>query len=281
MRMLSAIFLVLFFASCNHVEKVSVVPSQALQSTTVQVLFSPDDHPTEELLTMLNAARLKIYAAVYMLTDKRIAQALCEAKRRGVDVQIVLDQSSMDGVGGKGLFLKQNNIDVFVFKPPMSKNVRYGYRARNKHVHNDHEAKVSTKKNHFWHGAIMHNKFALIDEKVWTGSFNWTISANQKNEENVIIVDDPKACEIYNKRFAELIKRCERVSGSNRSIDSLTPDQYHEHSRSWFSDYIRRIRAKFVDFFIMLGLFRPTVSYEFKTAGYLFTPHQEHAIIIA
>lgn len=236
----------------------SPIPAQAPSPTTVRVLFSPDDHPTEELLAMLNHARSKIYAAIYMLTDKHIAQALCDAKHRGVDVQIILDPSSMEGVAGKGPFLKQNNIDVFVFKPPAPKKAKHGHHAWHKHSHNDPEAHAPAKKNPFWHGAIMHNKFALIDEKVWTGSFNWTISANQKNEENVIIVDDPKAYKKYFERFTVLTKRCERVSGSNTSMESPgSSQQKTDDSPSWFSDYMGRIRDRFVDFFTMLGLFRP------------------------
>lgn len=251
----------LFFGGCDKEVIAPQKPVQVQPPTTVRVLFSPDDHPTEDLLRMLNSARSKIYAAIYMLTDKHIAQALCDAKRRGVDVQIILDPSSMEGVAGKGPFLKQNNIDVFVFKPSAPKKARHGYHAWHKHAHNDHENHGPVKKNPFWHGAIMHNKFALIDEKVWTGSFNWTISANQKNEENVVIFNDQKAYEKYYERFMVLTKRCERVSGSNTSMESSgSGQQKPEDSPSWFSDYMGRIKDRFVDFFEMLGLFRPTGS---------------------
>ena len=30
----------------------------------------------------------------------------------------------------------------------------------------------------------MHNKFVLLDNQIWTGSYNWTVSAKKRNKEN-------------------------------------------------------------------------------------------------
>ena len=36
---------------------------------------------------------------------------------------------------------------------------------------------------------LMHNKFAIIDGKsLVTGSFNWTLTAEERNEENLLII---------------------------------------------------------------------------------------------
>ena len=38
----------------------------------------------------------------------------------------------------------------------------------------------------------MHHKFALFDgRRLMTGSFNWTRSASEQNEENLIVTADP------------------------------------------------------------------------------------------
>jgi phosphatidylserine/phosphatidylglycerophosphate/cardiolipin synthase-like enzyme len=58
----------------------------------------------------------------------------------------------------------------------------------------------------------MHNKFALLDNKTWTGSFNWTWSANIKNQENVIFTDELEVCKKYEKYFEILKKRCIKVA---------------------------------------------------------------------
>ncbi|NCO23952.1 MAG: hypothetical protein GW897_02405, partial [bacterium] len=52
---------------------------------------------------------------------------------------------------------------------------------------------------------IMHHKFAIIDNRLLlTGSYNWTFAANNKNEENLMIIDDPEIIEIFQHQFVNL-----------------------------------------------------------------------------
>lgn len=47
-------------------------------------------------------------------------------------------------------------------------------------------------------GGLMHNKYCVIDRStVITGSYNWTLSANVRNKENIIIVHDDNICQKY------------------------------------------------------------------------------------
>lgn len=146
------------------------------------VYFSPDDRPQKHLISYINNAKKRIYAAVYMFTDKKTAMSLIEAKNRGVDVQVVTDQSSVDSPYGKIFLLKNNDIKIYVFKVSTPQYQRFA--------------------------PLMHNKFAIIDDKLWTGSFNWTVSANSKNQENVIYTDEKKVCERYLTHFKKLKGRC-------------------------------------------------------------------------
>ena len=149
--------------------------------TKTVVLFSPDDKPTKHLIEKINNAKTRIHAAVYMLTDKSIAMALIEAKnKRNVDVQIITDFSSVNSEYGKIIFLKKNNVKTFVYKIP----------------------------NRSRYTPLMHHKFAIIDNLLWTGSFNWTISANRQNQENVIYTDEAAVLEKYVKHFEILKSRC-------------------------------------------------------------------------
>lgn len=147
------------------------------------VYFSPDDKPTKHLITLLKNAEKRIYAAVYMLTDKRIALALIDAKeKRNIDVQIVSDQISKDSKFGKMPLLAQHGIKTFIFKP-------------------DAPATQFSQ-------SIMHNKFAIIDNLLWTGSFNWTVGADRNNQENILLTDDQEVCKKYLSHFKKLKKRC-------------------------------------------------------------------------
>ena len=52
---------------------------------------------------------------------------------------------------------------------------------------------------------IMHNKFAIIDNRILlTGSYNWTFSANNRNDENLMIIDDPEIIARYQNQFINL-----------------------------------------------------------------------------
>lgn len=158
-------------------------PDWLVNKTTV--LFSPDDAPINVLLDMINNARERIYVAVYMFTDKRLALALARASKRKLDVQVIIDQeSTKEQFFGKASLLAQYDIPV--------------------HVFTSYQKKTASR---FASRALMHNKFALIDQVVWTGSFNWTRKANNDNEENVIICDELPCVKRYVERFDVLKKR--------------------------------------------------------------------------
>lgn len=172
--------------------------SSSIIATETEVLFSPDDRPTKRLIELINQAKIKIHAAVYMITDKTIAEALIDAKiNRGVDVQIVTDKITYDSSYGKGKLLEAQGVPLFIYSEAKASKTE----------------KTTTR---FWgNDPIMHHKFALFDDKkLWTGSFNWTASANRYNQENVMITD--------NKKIFRKFKDCfERLKLLSRQVDTL------------------------------------------------------------
>ncbi len=108
---------------------------------------------------------------MYELTSRKIAQALVEAKGKGVGIRVFLDQGEGSGEYSKGRYLIDKGIDV-----------------------------------RFYTGTgLMHNKFAVIDNRVLiTGSFNWTAAAERENQENLLIITDENAVKKYVQRFEML-----------------------------------------------------------------------------
>ena len=131
----------------------------------IEVAFSPDAGTTELVVKTIDQARKFILVQAYSFTSAPIAQALAQAKERGVDVRVILDKSQKSGRYTVVTYLKNHGIPTWI---------------DSRH-------------------AIAHNKVMVIDGvTVITGSFNFTKAAETKNAENVIVLhDNPKLTAIY------------------------------------------------------------------------------------
>jgi phosphatidylserine/phosphatidylglycerophosphate/cardiolipin synthase-like enzyme len=165
-----------------------------LNATQVTALFSPDDKPTKKLLELIVNTRRSIVIAVYFLTDGIIADALIEARKRRVDIKIVLDPITTESRYGKADILAHNGIEVYVFRPELREA--------------ENESKWSDR-------SLMHNKYAVFDnDYVWTGSFNWTVTACMRNRENVVLIKDHALCAQYKQNFEKLLTQCIRYDSA-------------------------------------------------------------------
>ena len=136
-----------------------------------EVYFSLYDNPQKEIIKNINQTEAFINIAMYIFTDKEIAIPLVKAQERGVKVRLYLDQDQVDYQYSQSRFLVQKGIKV----------------------------RIST--NNY----IMHHKFAIIDNRLLlTGSYNWTFSANNRNDENLMVIDDPEIIEIFQNQFVNL-----------------------------------------------------------------------------
>lgn len=158
---------------------------------SILVLFSPQDRPATKLIQLIREAKSSIHCAVYMFTNAQIAKALLQAAQRGVEIKLIVDKSTVESDYGKALMLKQGGADVVVYNPlKISTSLVAPLRFGNKP---------------FSDMPLMHNKFAIFDKKiVFTGSFNWTVSANTRNQENVVVIDEPEVAKSYEAHFAYL-----------------------------------------------------------------------------
>ncbi len=143
-----------------------------------QVYFSPNGGCQDAITSEISKTQKTIDIAMYYLTSREIAQELVKAKDRNVKVRIVLDQSQETQTYSKSRYLIKRGFEV---------------------------------KYHVGPG-LMHNKFAVIDGKVLiTGSFNWTPTANEKNEENLLIMTDKELILKYQARFEYLWEHSRKV----------------------------------------------------------------------
>ena len=138
------------------------------QPEDIAVYFSRIDDPQTAIIRSLNEAQQSIHIALYYFTDPQIASAVVDAHDRGVATYVYLDRSQVNQKYSQARHLAEQGVPVRI-----SSN-RY----------------------------IMHNKFAVIDGAlVLTGSYNWTKSAYERNDENLVCIRRPEIAQRYKHRF--------------------------------------------------------------------------------
>ena len=160
-------------------------PFAAGAEMMVQACFSPQGKCSNYILREIEAAKQELLVAVYAFTSDDLAGALALARKRGVAVQVILDRDfDRNNENSKSRFLEGQKIAV-----------RRIAGAAGKPGDKD--------------SGLMHQKFAVIDRRVvFTGSYNWTHSAERRNDENLLMFRDagPLADE-YRKAFMRLWER--------------------------------------------------------------------------
>lgn len=151
----------------------STYGQSATATGTVSVYFAPQDHPGDAVIAAVNGAHRQILAAVYEFTVSGIADALIAAQARHLDVWLIMDASATAERGSQYYRLAQ---------------------ALGSHLRARRGVNGAS--------GIVHDKFAVVDaEKVLTGSFNWTYSAEARNWENLVIIDSPALAQAYAGEF--------------------------------------------------------------------------------
>ena len=124
---------------------------------SLDVGFSPEGSALQLVIRTIDDARDSIRLMGYSFTSPEIVRALVAAKRRGVDVRVVVDDKGNHSKAS----LAEMNIMVNA-NIPLRTNSQY---------------------------KIMHDKVIITDgQNVELGSFNYTRSAAESNSENALVV---------------------------------------------------------------------------------------------
>lgn len=152
--------------ACCLAATLTVAPC-VLAAPSVQVGFSPEGSALKLVLSTIDDAQSSIRLMGYSFTSPEVVKALSSAKRRGVDVKVVLDR-------------KENQDEINQEAMNLLVNVGIPVRTVDKF-------------------RIMHDKLIITDKtNVETGSFNFTRSAAKFNSENAVLLRDmPDIAQIY------------------------------------------------------------------------------------
>lgn len=150
--------------------KLTLAPNPVVQMDAVQMenYFSPQDRALPLLVERLQAAQSSIRFMAFSFTSDDIAQAMLDRHATGVLVQGVFESRNAGGTGADFNLLKQGGVDVL------------------------EDGNCYT----------MHHKVIIIDERtVITGSYNFTRRAEETNDENLLIIDDPQLAQQFLAEF--------------------------------------------------------------------------------
>ena len=136
-----------------------------------EAFFSTHERLREQAIEEIHRAQEFIDVCVFTISDNYISEALIAKKKEGVRVRIITDNDKMYDKGSDIKWLFSEKIPV-------------------KMDDND---------------AHMHHKFAIFDRKrLLNGSFNWTRSATEKNQENFLVTTSKKLVDAYEDQFDHL-----------------------------------------------------------------------------
>lgn len=170
----------------------AALPAQAMaQPPTTGVIdvgFSPDGSAEALVLRSLGSARQSIRLAAYSFTAPAVVRALIDAKKRGVDVAVLVDWKNNVQQDSSGKARAALNLLVNAGIPTRTVAVF----------------------------PIQHSKYAVIDGMhVQSGSYNYSAAAARSNSENVLVIwNRPDLARSYLENWQSLfIKGNAYVSG--------------------------------------------------------------------
>lgn len=130
-------------------------PSFSIEGALIEVYFSPEDDTLDRLVELVDGAQTSVYFLAYSFTSDPLADALIAAAARGVDVAGVFETAQASGQGGEFFRLADLGLDVELDGNPRN----------------------------------MHHKVLIVDfETVVLGSYNFSASAEERNDENTLII---------------------------------------------------------------------------------------------
>lgn len=136
----------------KHLQKIET------QIGTTAIAFFPTTRKEalSSLLSLLNTSQTSIKVAMFSLTHPALIEALINAHKRDVSVEVIIDKKGMEGAGHlPATALLEAGVSLFLSSGPQT----------------------------------FHHKCALIDDTTFVlGSANWTKNAFTKNEECLLIL---------------------------------------------------------------------------------------------
>ncbi|MCH7664244.1 MAG: phospholipase, partial [Chloroflexi bacterium] len=139
-----------------------------IEGTQIEVYFSPEDDTVIRIIELIDSAQQSIHFMAFSFTSDPISDAIIAAHQRGVLVTGLFETSQASQQGGEFFRLADLDMDVALDGNPRN----------------------------------MHHKVIIIDAYiVITGSYNFSANAEERNDENTIILYNAEIAAIFIEEF--------------------------------------------------------------------------------
>ena len=153
------------------IKMVQAADSSGGPPAVAETYFAPDNDCPAKIRGLLNRARNSVDICVFTITDDRVSDAILDACQRRVKVRVISDDDKSGDRGSDIERLQDRGVEVRIDRT------------------DDH----------------MHHKFAIFDHHLLlNGSYNWTRSAANRNQENFLVTGDPRFVEDFSRQFERL-----------------------------------------------------------------------------
>ena len=144
-------------------------------NTEIETYFAPEDGVAGEILNEVAEAKNSIYFLAFSFTNDKIGEAMIKKAKQGVEIKGIFEKrqiskySEYEKMKEAGL----ESLEVYFDKNP----------------------------------AMMHDKVIIIDKSVViTGSYNFSKNAEQRNDENILIIHNKDVAREYLDEFYSILK---------------------------------------------------------------------------
>ena len=149
----------------------SILPLTKTNRIESTAYFSPGNSCKNKIIALIKSAKQTVNICVFTISDNEITRSILDAHQRGVKVTIISDNDKANDKGSDIAYLADKGVNIILDQSS-------------------------------YH---MHHKFAIFDNKILlNGSFNWTRSASDYNEENVMVSGELNLVSMFGKQFKRL-----------------------------------------------------------------------------
>ena len=166
-------------------------------SNLEKCLFNSNDDVVDEIIKSISTAKNEIYVMHFWFSWKPIADALINAHKRGVKVNVLTDQRSLVKFMQDDEKTYSLSVPEYLFENGIKRVAIYF----NKH--------------------LMHHKVIISDNVITLGSLNLFKQSINENRENIIFIKNENICEFYKREFEIVFKNSLKLQSAMKVIENV------------------------------------------------------------